>query len=105
MRRLAWAEGRSPRSPPIRVVARGRAGRARSRREGGRTRETTRLLAVAVAGGLLTLPIAVWLDLRDLSARLIRLQADETGRIIDVMRDFSRPGRSWSAFKTPTARP
>jgi signal transduction histidine kinase len=45
-------------------------------------------LAVTVAGGLLTLPLALWLDLRSLSERMLRLQADETGRIIDVMRDF-----------------
>jgi hypothetical protein len=46
------------------------------------------LLAVAVAGGLLMLPVAAWLDLRGLSERMLRLQANETGRIIDVMRDF-----------------
>ena len=51
-------------------------------------RGTTLLLAVAVAGGLVTLPIAVWLDLRGLSERVLRLQAEETGRIIDIMRDF-----------------
>ncbi len=48
----------------------------------------TLLLAVTVAGGLLTLPLALWLDLSSLSERMLRLQADETGRIIDVMRDF-----------------
>src|SRR3954468_14865505 len=34
------------------------------------------------------LPVAMWLDLRSLSERILRLQANETGRIVDVMRDF-----------------
>jgi class 3 adenylate cyclase len=46
------------------------------------------LLIAAVVLGLLGLPIAVWLDLRSLSERLLRLQASETGRIIDDMRGF-----------------
>ena len=46
------------------------------------------LLMLAVLLGLLGLPIAVWLDLRTLSERLLRLQASETGRIIDDMRGF-----------------
>jgi adenylate cyclase len=37
------------------------------------------LLMVAVVLGLLGLPLAVWLDLRGLSERLLRLQATETG--------------------------
>ena len=58
------------------------------RRATSSQRGMTLLLAVAVVGGLLTLPLAVWLDLRGLSERVLRLQAGETGRIIDVMRDF-----------------
>jgi adenylate cyclase len=46
------------------------------------------LLMAAVFLGLLGLPIAVWLDLRGLSERLLHLQASETGRIIDDMRSF-----------------
>src|SRR5215217_2140846 len=46
------------------------------------------LLMLAVGLGLLGLPIAVWLDLRGLSERLLRLQATETSRIIDDMRGF-----------------
>jgi hypothetical protein len=33
------------------------------------------LLATAVALGLLALPMTVWLDLRNLSERMLRLQA------------------------------
>ena len=46
------------------------------------------LLVAAVLLGLAGLPIAVWLDLRSLSERLLHLQASETGRIIDDMRSF-----------------
>jgi class 3 adenylate cyclase len=46
------------------------------------------LLAVAVLLGLAGLPIAVWLDLRSLSERSLRLQASEIGTIIDVMRGY-----------------
>ncbi len=46
------------------------------------------LLVVTVLLGLLGLPLAVWLDLRSLSERLLRQQASETGRIIDDMRGF-----------------
>ena len=46
------------------------------------------LLVLAVLLGLLGLPLAVWLDLRSLSERLLRLQASETSRIIDDMRGF-----------------
>lgn len=46
------------------------------------------LLVAAVVLGLMGLPIAVWLDLRSLSERLLLLQATETGRIIDDMRGF-----------------
>ncbi len=46
------------------------------------------LLAAAVVLGLIGLPLAVWLDLRDLSERLVRNQANEIGGIIDDMRSF-----------------
>jgi adenylate cyclase len=46
------------------------------------------LLIAAVALGLLGLPLAVWLDLRFLSERMLRLQASEISRIIDDMRGF-----------------
>src|SRR3954467_11928854 len=46
------------------------------------------LLAGAVILGLLGLPLAVWLDLRELSERLLKGQAGEIGRIIDEMRGF-----------------
>ena len=46
------------------------------------------LLAVAVILGLVGLPLAVWLDLRSLSERVLRLQATEIGTIIDDMRGF-----------------
>jgi class 3 adenylate cyclase len=42
------------------------------------------LVVLLLAG----LPIAVWLDLRDLSERILRRQADEIGRVIDDMRNF-----------------
>lgn len=45
-------------------------------------------LVIAVVAGIVALPTAVWLDLRALSDRLIRLQATETSRIIDDMRGF-----------------
>jgi adenylate cyclase len=37
---------------------------------------------------LLGLPFAAWLDMRDLSERILRRQAEEIGRIIDDMRAF-----------------
>src|SRR5215213_3619112 len=46
------------------------------------------LLMLAVMLGLLGLPVAVWLDLRQLSERLLRTQASEISRIIDDMRAF-----------------
>ena len=46
------------------------------------------LLIGAVFLGLLGLPLAVWLDLRGLSERLLRNQAHEISRIIDEMRGF-----------------
>ena len=46
------------------------------------------LLVVAVLLGLVGLPLAVWLDLRSLSEHLLRVQAGETGLIIDDMRSF-----------------
>ena len=46
------------------------------------------LLATAVVIGLIGLPVAVWLDLRVLSERMLRTQAGEISRIIDSMRSF-----------------
>jgi adenylate cyclase len=46
------------------------------------------LVVLAVVLGLIGLPIAVWLDLRDLSERMLRAQASEISRIIDDMRGF-----------------
>ena len=46
------------------------------------------ILAVLVVAGLFMLPIAVWLDMRSLSERMLRLHADDTGRVIDTMRAF-----------------
>ena len=37
---------------------------------------------------MLGLPLAVWLDLRELSERLLTNQAREIGRVIDEMRGF-----------------
>lgn len=45
-------------------------------------------LAGAVVLGLIGLPTAVGLELRDLSERLLKDQASEIGRIIDEMRGF-----------------
>ena len=46
------------------------------------------LLVAAILFGLAGLPLAVWLDLRGLSERMLETQAVETGRIIDQMRSF-----------------
>src|SRR5918994_253324 len=46
------------------------------------------LLVAAVVIGLIGLPVAAWLDLRDLSERMLRAQASEISRIIDEMRAF-----------------
>jgi class 3 adenylate cyclase len=46
------------------------------------------LLIGAVVLGLLGLPFAVWLDVRELSERLLRTQAGEISRIIDEMRRY-----------------
>ncbi len=46
------------------------------------------LLTGAVILGLLGLPLAVWLDLRGLSERLLKDQAAEIGKVIDEMRSF-----------------
>ena len=46
------------------------------------------LLVVTVLLGVLGLPVAVWLDLRILSERVLRMQASEASRIIDAMRSF-----------------
>jgi class 3 adenylate cyclase len=53
-----------------------------------RQRSMGPLLILAVLLGLAGLPLAVWLDLRSLSERLLREQASETSRIIDDMRSF-----------------
>jgi adenylate cyclase len=53
-----------------------------------RQRKFGPLLIGAVVLGLLGLPLAVWLDLRDLSERMLRAQAGEISRIIDEMRGF-----------------
>jgi class 3 adenylate cyclase len=45
-------------------------------------------LIAAVVAGLLGLPLAVWLDLRLLSERMLLTQASEISRIIDDMRAF-----------------
>src|SRR5215207_52222 len=46
------------------------------------------LLIGAVLIGLFGLPLAVWLDLRELSERMLRDHASEISRIIDQMRGF-----------------
>src|SRR5512134_136227 len=46
------------------------------------------MVALGVALLLLGLPIAAWLDMRGLSERILRRQADEISRIIDDMRGF-----------------
>ncbi len=46
------------------------------------------LVVGLVALLLLGLPFAAWLDMRDLSERILHRQADEVGRIIDDMRNF-----------------
>ncbi|WP_342109702.1 adenylate/guanylate cyclase domain-containing protein [Methylobacterium sp. SI9] len=46
------------------------------------------LLVAAILLGLAGLPMAVWLDLRGLSERMLQTQAVETARIIDQMRSF-----------------
>ncbi|WP_150117550.1 adenylate/guanylate cyclase domain-containing protein [Microvirga vignae] len=46
------------------------------------------LLIVTVILGVLGLPVAVWLDLRLLSERVLRMQASEASRIIDDMRSY-----------------
>ncbi|MER9133417.1 adenylate/guanylate cyclase domain-containing protein [Mesorhizobium sp. M0768] len=46
------------------------------------------LVVAAVVIGLVGLPVAAWLDLRDLSERMLRRQASEISRIIDEMRGF-----------------
>jgi adenylate cyclase len=46
------------------------------------------LVVACVALLLLGLPLAAWLDMRELSERILRRQADEISRIIDDMRGF-----------------
>jgi adenylate cyclase len=46
------------------------------------------LVVVGVAVLLLGLPLAAWLDMRELSERILRRQAEEVSRIIDDMRAF-----------------
>jgi class 3 adenylate cyclase len=53
-----------------------------------RQRTITPLLILGVILAIVGLPIAAWLDLRNLSDRIIRPQATETSRVIDNMRDF-----------------
>lgn len=53
------------------------------------SQRTLRTFVVACVGlVLLGLPIAVWLDLRSLTARMLRREAEETSRIIDDVRDY-----------------
>src|SRR4029450_6664849 len=54
----------------------------------GNSRALGPLLVLAVVLGLVGLPVAVWLDLRELSARMLPTQAREISRIIDEMRGF-----------------
>ena len=51
-------------------------------------RAMSTLLGATVLLGVLGLPVAVWLDLRILSERVLRMQASEASRIIDDMRSF-----------------
>lgn len=46
------------------------------------------LVVLGVAALLLGLPLAAWLDMRELSERILRRQADEVSRVIDDMRGF-----------------
>ena len=46
------------------------------------------LMSVAIALGVLGLPVVTWLDLRALSEKTLRERASETGRIVDIMRGF-----------------
>ena len=46
------------------------------------------LVVLGVAALLLGLPVAAWLDMRELSERILRRQADEVSRVIDDMRGF-----------------
>src|SRR5262247_2069054 len=45
----------------------------------------TIILVLLVLAGL---PVAVWLDLRNLSERVLREQADELSSTIDIIRDY-----------------
>lgn len=54
----------------------------------GSSRALSLFLVLTVALGLVGLPVAVWLDLRELSERMLRTQAGEISRIIDEMRGF-----------------
>ncbi len=60
----------------------------RDKRLGREQRALGPFLIAAVIAGLLGLPLAVWLDLRLLSERMLRTQASEISRIIDDMRGF-----------------
>lgn len=58
-------------------------------REGGATsRRNSLLLVVAFFLGIIGLPVAAWLDLRALSDTTLTTQADDMGRVIDIMRGF-----------------
>ena len=53
-----------------------------------RHRTHTPALIAGIFLALLGLPLAAWLDLSNLSERMVGLQAKETGKLIDEMRDF-----------------
>jgi adenylate cyclase len=55
---------------------------------GGGQQSQGPLVVLLVILLLLGLPFAAWLDMRDLSERILRRQAEEIGRIIDDMRAF-----------------
>src|SRR5690242_10173732 len=55
----------------------------------GRYRPTSAVfIAALVALGLISLPLSAWLDLRNLSERTIRSQAEALGSAINSMRSF-----------------
>ena len=53
-----------------------------------RQRYLAPLLVVFVVLGLAGLPLAAWLDLRDLTSKLLRQQAADFGRVVDDVRDL-----------------
>ena len=48
----------------------------------------TWFVALAICSLLAGLPLAIWLDLRNLSNATLRLQSDEVGMVIDTARDM-----------------